>query len=75
MPGQCRVVYLPLRWYHWEGPLIRHLEPGVRYRTTYIEPATMRRHDAGVAEGDAAGCWRGPTLPFMQDWLVLMERC
>lgn len=74
IPGQCRLIYLPVRWYHWDGPLVRHLEPGVRYRAAYIETDTPRRRELGEIAGDAHGEWRGPTLPYMDDWLLLLQR-
>lgn len=74
IPGECRVIYLPVRWYHWDGPLVKHLEKGVRYRAAYVETNTMKRHELGVVEGDASGEWRGPTLPHMYDWLLVMTR-
>ena len=72
IPGQCRVVYLPLRWYHWDGPLVHHLEPEVSYRAAYVETDTLRRHELGEIAGDAAGDWQGPTLPHMHDWLLVL---
>jgi hypothetical protein len=74
IPGECRLIYMPLRWYHWDGPLVRQLEPGVRYKAAYLETDTLRRHELGEVIGDAGGEWRGPTLPFMQDWLLLLQR-
>jgi hypothetical protein len=74
IPGECRLIYLPLRWYHWDGPLISALEPGVRYKAAYIETNTMHRHELGIIEGDGNGEWRGPTLPHMYDWLLQLIR-
>jgi hypothetical protein len=73
IPGRVRVIYLPLRWYHWDGPLVRALEPGVRYKAAYLEPDVLRRHELGVVTGDGNGEWRGPTLPHLFDWLLLLE--
>ena len=50
--GQCRVIYLPLRWYHWDGPLVCELEPGIHYRASYLEPDTFVRHELGEITGD-----------------------
>jgi len=74
IPGECRLIYLPLRWYHWDGPFVRRLEPGVRYAASYVETTAMRRHELGEITGDTEGEWRGPTLPYMHDWLLLLER-
>jgi len=75
VPGECRVAYLPLRWYHWDGPVVCDLEPGVVYSATYVDPSTMQSFDLGLATGDAAGQWRGPTLPYMHDWLLVLRLC
>jgi hypothetical protein len=73
VPGKLRVIYLPLRWYHWDGPLVQELEPGVRYKAAYIETDSMKRHEIGEITGDVNGEWRGPTLPHMFDWVLLLE--
>ena len=74
VPGAWRLVYLPLRWYHWDGPLVRGLEQGARYRASYLDTERLARRELGVICGDAAGEWRAPTLPTMHDWLLLLER-
>lgn len=73
IPGKVRVIYLPLRWYHWNGPLVRDLEPGVRYKAAYLETDSLKRHEIGIVSGDANGEWTGPTLPHMYDWVLVME--
>ncbi|MGN6101026.1 MAG: apiosidase-like domain-containing protein [Devosia sp.] len=73
VPGEVRLVYLPVRFYHWDGPLVRDLEPDGEYEAAYINPISFERHEIGpVAASD--GTWRGPTLPHMQDWLLLLTR-
>jgi hypothetical protein len=74
IPGQCRLVYIPLRWYHWDGPVVHGLEPGIRYTACYIDPESFTRHELGEVSGDAVGEWQAPTLPVMHDMLLLMER-
>jgi hypothetical protein len=71
--GKVRVIYLPLRWYHWDGPLVRHLEPGVTYKAAYVETDTLKRHELGTISGDDKGEWKAPTLPHMFDWVLLLE--
>ena len=73
IPRKVRVIYLPLRWYHWDGPLVRALEPGIRYKAAYLEPDTLKRHELGIIAGDVIGEWRAPTLPHLFDWLLLLE--
>jgi hypothetical protein len=73
IPRELRLIYVPRRWYHWEGPIVTHLEPGVRYRVTYYDPSTLDEIDAGIATGDEQGRWQGPITPYMHDWLVVMR--
>lgn len=73
IPGEVRLVYLQVRWYHWDGPLVRELEPDIRYRAAYVETDTLRRHELGEISGDGNGEWQGPVLPHMFDWLLLLE--
>jgi hypothetical protein len=73
IPGKVRVVYLPVRWYHWDGPQVRDLEPGVSYRAAYIASAPARAprdragwgHTADPPEQSAHGKWQSePRGPF-----------
>jgi hypothetical protein len=73
IPNKVRVIYVPLRFHHWEGPLVHAIEPGVRYKAAYVETDTMRRHELGVISGDGNGAWQAPTLPHMFDWLLVLE--
>jgi hypothetical protein len=72
--GECRVIYLPMRWYHWDGLVVHQLEPGVRYQVTYVDPATFDTYDVGVARADASGNWTAPGFKYMHDWVVVMKR-
>lgn len=74
IPGECRLIFIPLRWYHWTGPTVHQLEPGLSYDAVYIDPATMARYEAGVAVGDHEGNWQAPTVPLMHDMLLLLTR-
>ncbi len=74
VPGECRVHYIPRRYWHWDGPRLRDLEPGVRYRGTYVDPARGTSTDLGEIAGDAAGCWLGPVFPYLMDWLLVLRR-
>jgi hypothetical protein len=74
IPGEVRVIYLPLRWYHWDGPLLHALEPGLRYRAAYVDTATFARTELGEITGDAKGEWQAPTLPYMHDWVLVLTR-
>ena len=74
VPETCRVIYLPIRWYHWDGPTVKHLEQGVCYRVTYYDPSRFEPLDAGRAIADRDGSWQAPMFPYLHDWLVVMNR-
>lgn len=71
IPGELRIVFLPAMW---DGPKLVRLETGVRYRAFYFNPATGKEHAAGTAAADAAGEWRPPLAPVIQDWVLVLER-
>jgi hypothetical protein len=73
-PGVCRIHYIPRRYWHWDGATLHHLEPGVRYRATYIDPDRFTRFALGELTGDAEGRWQAPTTPYLMDWLLLLDR-
>lgn len=72
--GELVIGYIPLRWYHWDGALINGLTPGNRYRAWYLDPEVFTRHEDGEIVADAQGQWRGPTFPYMHDWVVIIQR-
>jgi len=74
IPGECRVAYLPMRYYHWDGPLVRAIERDVRYRARYVEPESFTVVDLGSVEPSADGTWRAPTLPTLHDWVLVLVR-
>lgn len=74
IPGECRVIYLPRRYYHWDGPLVKGIEPGVSYRARYINPASFAVYELGHVSPSDDGTWKAPTLPVLHDWLLVMTR-
>lgn len=72
IPGEVRFIYQPRRGiYDWKGTLVKNLEPGVRYRAFYFDPATGRRFDQGIVES-TTGEYRTNRLPSPQDWVLVM---
>jgi hypothetical protein len=74
IPGECRLIYIPLRMHKWDGPRVKGLDPGVRYRAAYVETNTMKRHELGEVFGDGDGDWQAPMIPHMYDWLLVLQR-
>ena len=74
IPRKVRFVFLPVRSYNWNGPLLRHMEPGTRYRALYFDPVTGQEHPLGDAEGNAEGEWQAPKVLIGHDWVLVMER-
>jgi hypothetical protein len=73
IPRTVRVVYLPCRFYQWEGPLVRHIEPDVTYRAFYFDPISARERDLGTVVPEPDGSWQAPMMPVCQDWVLVME--
>jgi hypothetical protein len=74
VPNEWRLIYFPKILPDWQDFRVKELEPGIRYRATFIDPTTGQRTPIGeVARTDEKG-WRVPPGPILQDWLVLLER-
>ncbi len=69
-----RVAYLPIRYYHWDGPQVSKLEPRARYQARYVNPATGAPHELGEFTADDAGSWNAPRVPVLHDWVLVIER-
>lgn len=72
--GELRIIYRPLRLYGWNGPLLKHVEPGTTYRAFYFNPITGVETPLGTVQGDAQSQWQAPKVPLAQDWVLVMER-
>ncbi|MEA3400312.1 MAG: DUF4038 domain-containing protein [Armatimonadota bacterium] len=70
IPGELRVIYL---FNALPQPTIRHLEPGLRYRATLIDPTTGEERDHGVATADEESSWPVPQIEVRRDWLLVLE--
>lgn len=71
IPGEVRVVFCPPMW---DPPLIKELEPGVRYRALLFNPVNGKEHPVGDVNPDGAGTWRPPVFPIFQDWVLVLNK-
>ncbi|MHC4474494.1 MAG: apiosidase-like domain-containing protein [Planctomycetota bacterium] len=68
---KVRLIYVPMLW---KPPMIKAIEPDVRYRAHYFDPCTGSEHDLGVVDPDTDGNWRvGVPPPEAHDWLIVLE--
>ena len=70
----CVVAYLPLRYYHWDGPTVCGLAPGEPYEAQYLNPESFERYDLGSLNSDSSGHVALPGLPVLHDWVVVVRR-
>jgi hypothetical protein len=74
IPGECRVAYIPLRYYHWDGPEVRDIEADTKYVAMYFNPTNGDRIDLGPVVPDENGTWKAPMLPVLHDWVLVLRR-
>ena len=76
IPRRLRVVFYPqfhLYPCNWSScHLVKGLEPGLRYRTRFVDPRNGAETPIGEVTGDADGSWRVPAPSTMHDWLLIM---
>jgi len=76
IPGEIRLIYL----YNGTTPFdptparVLGLEPGVRYRATFVDPRNGTEHPLGKVKRDQDGAWPIPLQPELKDWLLLLKR-
>jgi hypothetical protein len=66
-------MYLPTRFYGWDGPVVKALEADVSYRAFYFDPISGGETDLGDVTPDSTGTWQAPMLPVCQDWVLVLE--
>jgi hypothetical protein len=72
IPGELVVAYLSKRGiYDWSGFRVRELDPRVRYRAFWYDPASGRRFEIGSVSGESN--WSTPSVPSPQDWVLVMR--
>jgi hypothetical protein len=75
--GEVRVMFIPteaLRMTDADQPIVKDLEPGVKYRAFYFNPSNGVEYEHGVVTGDAQGTYRLPKPPIFRDWVFVLER-
>lgn len=73
VPGEVRMLYRPKqKIYDWRGPVVKGIEPDVRYDAFYFDPVRGRRFDIGPVVA-AAGEFKAPSLPSPQDWVLVLQ--
>ena len=74
IPGEVRIIYRPKRKiYDWQGPVVKGVEPDVRYDAFYFDPVRGRRFDLGPVVAPQ-GAFKAPRLPAPQDWVLVLQR-
>ena len=71
IPGEVRVIFCPPMW---DPPLVKEIEPGVRYRAFFFNPANGKETPAGDVTPDPSGNWRSSVFPIFQDWVLVLEK-
>jgi hypothetical protein len=70
IPGEVRVFYFAKKT---KQKLLR-LEPGVKYRATFISPLDGKENPLPEPlEADAAGSCAVPRGPINQDWVLVLK--
>ena len=73
IPRECRVHYIPRRYWHWDGAVIHGIEKGTRYRAEYVDPERFTRFELGTVEPDANGDWQAPPTPYLMEWILVLR--
>lgn len=71
IPGELRVIYVPTIW---DPPKLVALESGLRYRGMLFNPRTGEQQSMGEIQGNTAGEYQLPKFPYIQDWLIVLEK-
>ena len=54
-------------------PLIKHLEPEVKYQAILFNPSNGTKYELGSVIPNKEGDWQLPTLPIFRDWVLALE--
>lgn len=76
IPGEVRFIYIPGNdSYQVKVPLVKGLEPKVRYLAFLFDPTWAKRIDLGVVERIVGSNDYQPSqLPSPQDWVLVLEK-
>ncbi len=70
VPRKLRIVYAPMAW---NGPVVKAIEPGVKYRARYLNPRSGEVLELGLVTTDTESNWSAPFPPECHDWLLVLE--
>jgi hypothetical protein len=72
IPGELRIVYIPL---NAPLPKMKNLEPAVKYRAFWFNPATGEQHPVFDVAPDPTGTWQLPRFAYVDavDWVLVLE--
>lgn len=71
IPRCLRLLYVPLLW---TPPVLKSIEPDIKYRAYYFDPCTGARYDLGSVTADENGNWQAAKPPpEAHDWLIVLE--
>ena len=71
IPRRLRLLYVPLLW---TPPVLKDIEPDVKYRAYYFDPCTGARYDLGSVTADENGNWKPANPPpEAHDWIIVLE--
>ena len=69
---RLRLIYVPLLWKN--PPVIKAIEPDVRYRAYYFDTFTGGKYDLGPVKPDDDGNWQSQKPPpEAHDWIIVLE--
>jgi len=68
---EWRVIFVPPAW---DPPMVRSLEPDVRYQALFFNPRSGTDQLIGDVVPDREGNWRSPLLPTFEQWVLLLTK-
>jgi len=71
IPGVVRIIYLPLG----SAVAVHKLEPNVKYKASWLDPATGKRAEIGDVQPNGQRSWTSPEPPASEsDWVLVLQR-
>jgi len=74
--GEVRLIYIPANdSYQLSAPVVKNLEPDVKYKAFLFDPTWGKRIDLGIVKRvPNSNDYQPPQLPSPQDWVLVLER-
>ncbi|MDO8686354.1 MAG: DUF4038 domain-containing protein [Clostridiales bacterium] len=72
IPGEVRMIYIPVIGFHGQRPIIRELEKGIIYRAFFFDPVTGDEYGIGEVTADENGNWQSPSMSKLMPGVVLV---